>query len=725
MVGGGFKALRYALKASFTVGFLKILPAMFSKNTCKSCALGMGGQKGGMSNEMGRFPEVCKKAFQAQITDIQDAIPEKIFHLKSIQDFQQTPARLLERSGRLNNPIYKAEGQTHYVPISWEQALEKIATRIMSTKPERSFFYSSGRSSNEAAFLLQLFGRAYGTNNIHNCSYYCHQATGIGMNSTLGTGTATLELQDLEKADLIFVIGANPASNHPRFVRQLMYCRRRGGNVIVINPVKEKGLLKFAIPSDLKSLLSGGSSIASEYVQIQIGGDIAILKGIAKAILESGKQDLNFMEAHTNGKDEFVKDIQETSWETIVCSSGIEKKRIQQIAEIYGNSTNVIFCWAMGITHHEHGVENVESIVNLALLRGMVGRPYAGLLPLRGQSNIQGIGSLGVTPILKEKIFENLEKISGIHLPTEPGMDTISCLKAAHEGKIDFAFLLGGNLFQSSPDTKFTETALNAIPFKVFLNTSLNKGHFFGVEKEVLVLPVAARDEEKQKTTQESLFNFVRMSDGGINRLGNVRSEVEIISDIAQKVLPDAPVDFKKLKSHQNLRTFIAQTVQGYEKLSTIEETGEEFHVANRSFHQPIFGTPNQKANFKLCKIPSLMRNDGQFKMMTVRSEGQYNTVIYEENDLYREQKNRQIVMMNEEDIQEIGLKENDMVSLESSVGRMENLKVRKIDISRGNIMTYYPESNILVPNTTDPRSNTPGFKSIWVNIEKKQRAQT
>lgn len=716
-VGGGFKAIKYSLKAANVVGFRKMFRALLSKNTCKSCALGMGGQKGGMADEMGKFPEVCKKSFQAQITDIQPAIPKILFQEKSIEDFKNTPARLLERSGRLNTPLHKSEGDSFYSTISWELALEKIVNRFKAANPQRTFFYSSGRSSNEAAFLLQLFARVFGTNNINNCSYFCHQASGVGMSSTIGSGTATIQLEDLNKADLIFVIGANPASNHPRFVRQLVNCRRRGGHVIVINPAKEKGLVKFAIPSDVRSMAAGGSPIASEYIQINIGGDIALLKGMAKAVVEAGKHDLQFMENYTNGSREFLKDIQETSWDSIVSSSGISKEQIFHIGEIYGNSGNVIFSWAMGITHHVHGVENVESIVNLALMRGMIGRRFAGLLPLRGHSNVQGIGSVGMTPVLKNQIFDKLVKHLKLKLPDTPGMDTMACMKASKDEKIDLAFILGGNLYNATPDADFAEHALNAIPFKIFLSTTLNHGHFHGVDQEVLILPVAARDEERQKTTQESMFNFVRLSDGGIVRLDNVRSEVGIISDIAQKVVGDFPVEFGKLKDHRNLRKAIAQTIPGFEKMNEIDETRKEFQISGRTFHQPDFATPDHRANFKICSIPSLKAEDGEFRMMTVRSEGQFNSIVYEEEDIYREQTSRRVVLMNEEDIQNKGFQENDLVTLVSSVGKMEQVVVREFDIPPGNIMTYYPESNILVPTTTDPRSLTPGFKLVWVKI--------
>jgi molybdopterin-dependent oxidoreductase alpha subunit len=717
VAGGGLKAILYSLKASYKVGFLKMHQASISKNTCKTCALGMGGQKGGMVTEDGNSPEVCKKSFQAQITDIQSAIPEMRFKENSIEDFKNTPARLLEQIGRLNSPIYKEPNSSHYSPISWDQAIEKIVNRLKTTIPDRSFFYSSGRSSNEAGFLLQLFARIYGTNNVNNCAYYCHQASSVGISSVIGTATATVELEDLNKADLVFVIGCNPASNHPRFVRYLINCRRRGGHVIVINPAKEPGLVKFAIPSDFKSMISGGSRVASEYLQNHIGSDIALLKGIAKVVIENGKHDSSFIESFTNGSEDYIDDVKNTSWDLIVTQTGISKDQIQKIADIYSNSKNVIFSWAMGITHHENGVENVESIVNLALLRGMIGKRNAGLLPLRGHSNIQGIGSVGVNPILKPIIRDNIEKRFDIKLPTSSGMDTMSCMKASYNGKIDTAFILGGNLFDANPDSQFTEKALNNIPFKVFMNTTLNRGHFYGVDQEVLILPVTARDEELQKTTQESMFNYVRLSDGGIVRLDNVRTEIDIIADIAQKVAGDSPVNFKELSNHQKLREVISETIPGFEKMNSIDDSCEEFQISGRVFHKPEFATPDKKANFRICPIREINNKNDEYRMMTIRSEGQFNSIIYEEADIYRGQKSRWIVLMNRDDIKNAGLHINDKVTLESSTGKMEKVVVREFDIPSGNIMTYYPESNVLVPTTVDPRSQTPAYKLAWVRI--------
>ena len=713
--GGGIKALVYSLNVANKVGFRKLYNTLSSKNTCKTCAYGMGGQKGGMTDEMGNKFEVCKKGIQAQITDIQTAIPNITFKQKSINDFKETSSRELEQLGRLNTPLYKNMGDSHYSPISWEEAIDKIAQKFKATIAEKSFFYSSGRSSNETAYLFQLFARVYGSNNIVNSSYYCHQASGVGISSALGTGTATVLLKDLEKVDLFFVIGTNSASNHPRFVKQLANCRNRGGHVIVINPVKEKGLIKFAIPSSVKSIITGGSAIASDYLQVKIGGDIALLKGISKAVIEDEKHDLQFLENHTNGKDEFIEDIKDTSWQNIVSSSGIPEKRIREIAKIYSKAKNVVFSWALGLTHHTHGVENVESVVNLALLRGMIGRRYAGLLPLRGHSNVQGVGSVGVVPNLKKSIISNIENHFGIKLPISTGMDTMSCINASHENKIDLAFLLGGNLFGSNPDSKFAEKALNNIAFKIFLTTTLNTGHFAGVDNEVIVLPVFARDEEKQQTTQESMFNYVRMSNGGINRIENARSETEIISDIAKNVLKNGVIDFEELRSHEKLRLLISKTIPGYEKIGEIDHTLEEFQISGRTYHEPNFATVNSKANLRICKIPVLEKEN--YRMMTVRSEGQFNTVVYDEADVYREQKSRWVVLMNKEDIYELGLKEDDLVTIKTKIGEMKKVTVREFDITKGNVLTYFPESNVLISKATDPRSLTPAFKSVSVEI--------
>jgi len=677
----------------------------------------MGGQKGGMTNEVGKFPEICKKSIQAQLTDIQQAIPRDLFRKNTIKDLQAMRPRDLVRSGRLNTPLFCANNSDRYVPIEWKEALKKVTKSLSNVSPDRTFFYSSGRSSNEAAFLLQLFVRAYGTNNINNCSYYCHQASGVGLNGTIGSGTATIILEDLKKSDMIWVIGANPSSNHPRLMTELLHCRRRGGQVIIVNPLREPGLVRFRVPSDWKSMLLDESDIASTYVQPNIGGDIALLKGISKILVEQKRLDIDFISKHTNGFNEFEEDVNNTLWEDIEKSSGVVRSEIEQLADLYYTADNVVFTWSMGITQHLHGVENVESIVNLALLRGMVGRKEAGLLPLRGHSNVQGLGSMGVTPTLKKQILLNIEELLGIKYPQEQGMDTLSCLRASERGEIDFALLMGGNLYAATPDSNFAESALSNIPFKVFITTTLNESHLFGIKGDTVILPVAARDEEKQATTQESMFNFVRMSDGGPLRLDNVRSEVSIISDIASEILGNDKVDFSAFKEHHYIRNAISKVIPGFEKMENIDRTKEEFQIENRTYHQPEFATPDQKANFTSVKIPKLKADRGQFRMSSVRSEGQFNTIVYEEADSFRNVNERWVVMMNEKDMQELNIIGNDKVNLENGTGLMSEVIVKCINISPGNVATFFPESNVLIPAIADERSKTPSFKSSFVTI--------
>jgi molybdopterin-dependent oxidoreductase alpha subunit len=557
--------------------------------------------------------------------------------------------------------------------------------------------------------------RLYGTNNINNCSYYCHQASGEGLKSTLGTGTATIQYSDMKDTDSFFIFGANPPSNHPRFLKVLMECRRRGGSVVVINPVKESGLVKFSVPSDLRSLLFGGTEIASLYLQPKIGGDIALMKGVAKIILEKSAIDLNFIEQHTEGFSAYKEDINSTEWKDIFESSGLIKEDIESFANIYMKSKKSVFSWGMGLTHHLHGVENIESITNLAMLRGMVGKRGAGLLPLRGHSNVQGIGSMGVTPELKKEVFQKIEELLDISLPTERGLDTLACLDVATKNKIEFAFMLGGNLYSASPDSSYTEKALNKIDFKLYLNSTLNQGHLMGIEKEVLILPVAVRDEEKQSTTQESMFSYIRLSDGEITRFKELHSEVEIISEIASRIILTDVFDFSPFKSHDNIRKAIAKVHPAFAKIADISQEKKEFQIEGRTFHKPLFPTKNTFAQFHVNTLPK--RSNAQFLMMSTRSEGQFNSIIYEEEGRYRGQTERWIVMMNKNDIKKLGLKENDLVTLSNNTGEMKNVKVREIEIKEGSIATYYPESNILIPIKADPRSKTPAFKSVEVEV--------
>ncbi len=716
-IGGGFKAIKSVVAYTGKIGPSKLLQTVRSKNACKACAFGTGGQQGGLRNEIGRGLEICNKNIQAHLSDVRPAIPQALFREKSIAELAQLSGKQLEDLGRLDQPVYKAGGDSHYQVITYGAAIKNIVNTMQAAPADRSFFYASGRSSNEAAFLLQLLARLYGTNNVNNCSYYCHQASGVGLNTVLGTGTSTIRYDDLYKADTILVFGANPASNHPRFVKTLLHCRRRGGQVIVVNPAKEAGLVRFAAPSDLLSMLKGGEAVASHYIQPHIGGDIALMTGIAKWLLEQDKINKTFVEQYTQGYVAYQQAVEAVSWQEICDVSGVDKATIENVAAVYASSENAIFAWGMGMTHHKHGVDNIRAMAALALLRGQVGKPGSGLLPLRGHSNIQGVGSMGFTPQLKQQLYENIERQLGVELPKSAGMDTLSCIEAAAKGDIDFAWMLGGNLYASNPDAAFASQALDNIPHKLFLSSTLNTGHVNGVSGNVLILPVRVRDEEQQATTQESMFNFVRLSDGGINRFAQLKSEVEIISDIGKQLIAPDQLDFSEFARHADLRDAIAKVVPGFAAMADLDESKGEFQIEGRTYYSPTFNTDDGKAHFYFA-FPT-RSSQLRYQLMSVRSEGQFNSIIFHEKDVYREQHERWIVMMNVDDMEKEGLSENDLVDIQSSTGCMQSVKVRKFDVRAGNMMVYYPEANILVPRDVDHNSRTPGFKSVPVSISK------
>ncbi|HWB08910.1 MAG TPA: FdhF/YdeP family oxidoreductase [Pirellulales bacterium] len=718
--GGGWPAVWYTLRKGREVGGLwKLWKAMRSKNACKTCAVGMGGQAGGMVNEAGHFPEVCKKSLQAMAADMQGAIRRDFWSTYSLAQLQAFSPRELETCGRITTPLALLRGEDYYRPIAWDEAIRRIVEKLQAAAPDDTFWYFSGRASNEAAFLLQLFARLYGTNNINNCSYYCHQASGVGLANSVGTGTATIGLADLDGADLVFVIGGNPASNHPRLMRTLMQVRRRGGEVIVVNPVVETGLVNFSVPSDLRSLFFG-SKIASLYVQPHIGGDLALLAGIAKRVDEMQAIDAEYLNHCCEGWDEFSLWLRTLDWDEICRKSGVTRKEIDAIALRYAKANHVVFSWTMGITHHLHGVQNVQAIANLALLRGMVGRPASGLLPIRGHSNVQGIGSVGVTPKLKQALFERMESHFNVKLPTGPGLDTLECLERADEGRLKVGFCLGGNLYGASPEAAYAARALGKLEMLVYLNTTLNTGHAHGLAEETLILPVLARDEEPQPTTQESMFNFVRLSDGGPARHEGPRAEVDIVADLAQHVLNGStPIDWSAMRDTSRIRDAIAAVVPGFEKIARIDRTKEEFAIEGRVLHEPRFPTASGRAKLYTHTLPELPGGETSLRLMTVRSEGQFNTVVYEDYDLYRGQDRRDIILLNPADIERLGLKENQRVTVRSDVGSLPGILVKAFaEIRAGNALMYYPEANVLVPRHADPLSKTPAFKSVVVTLE-------
>jgi molybdopterin-dependent oxidoreductase alpha subunit len=406
----------------------------------------------------------------------------------------------------------------------------------------------------------------------------------------------------------------------------------------------------------------------------------------------------------------------------------VSRDDIEKIANVYAKAKKAVFSWTMGITHHAYGVKNVQAIANLALLRGMVGRPGCGLMPIRGHSNVQGIGSMGVTPKLKAAIFDRLQNHFGVHLPTTPGRDTMQCVEGAQSGELKVGFCLGGNLYGSNPDANFAAKALGNLDLLVYLNTTLNTGHAFGVARETIILPVSARDEESQPTTQESMFNYIRMSDGGPQRHTGTRSEVDVIASIAAGVFngpsairnPQPAIDWPAMCSTTQIRHAIAKIVPGFEQIQAIDQTRQEFQIGGRTFHVPQFATPDGRARLHMHQLPDLQGAvDGEIRLMTLRSEGQFNTVVYEDEDVYRGIDRRDVILLHPDDLRRLRLSDGTRVTVHGPAGSMHNIRATAFDsIKPGNAAMYYPECNVLVSRNIDPQSKTPAFKCVVVRIE-------
>lgn len=714
--GGGWPAVLYTFNKAVEAGPLRLWKRMRSKNACKTCALGMGGQRGGMVNESGHFPEVCKKSLQAQVADMQGAIDPSFFEKNDLTKLLTLTPKQAEDAGRIAFPLVLPPGEQHFRPISMDTALKTIADKLKECDPERVAFYSSGRSSNEAAFLLQSFARLYGTNHVMNCSYYCHQTSGVGLKMTLGVGTATVELEDLARCDLVVLLGANPASNHPRLMTQLAALRNRGGKVIVINPIREGGLERFHVPSRPLSLIFG-TEIASQYVQPLAGGDLGLLVGILKTFVEQNLVKKEFLESYTVGWESVLADAEAVTWADIESQSGVGRDEIQTVARAIANAKGCIFAWAMGLTHHQWGTETILALCNVALASGHVGKPGAGLLPIRGHSNVQGIGSVGVAPALQPAVKQALEKAYGKPLPDTPGLDTYAMIERCDEGKIDVLMALGGNLWGSNPDSGLASRAMRRVPLTVYFSTKLNPGHFHGRGNTTIILPVLARDEEPQPTTQESMFNFVRLSDGGTpNVPGQMQSEAALICQLANAVLGNTPVDWNRLTNMTEVRKLIAETIPGWRAIEDIAATGREFTIAGRVFHNPQFPMPEGKAKMHRTALPQKI---SALRLITLRSEGQFNTVVYEEHDLYRGIPHRFCILLSLDDAKELGVKEGQRVTVRGEAGKLDNIEVVIGPIKSGVVAMYYPEANCLIKANVDELSRTPAFKSapVWIDV--------
>lgn len=729
--GGGLPVLEYWAKKSLSPNGLKIWQILNHKSACLSCAWGTGGQKGGFVNEAGEYLQRCAKSVEAINAELQAGIETSIFAQKSISELQKLTSRECDNLGRLQYPMILREGSQHYEQISWDEVFQ-LAETAFKHQPDRIASYSSGRSSNEAAYLLQLMMRAMGSNNLADCSDLCHVPSTVGLKEIFGSGTSMVSLEGLKKADCVVLVGSNAPANHPRLMNELIQLRDRGGRVIIINPQIEIGLVKFSSPAfPIKSLLKGGSQISSLYLQPIPGSDAALFIAIQKSLIEQNFAKLDYLKNYTEGWEAVVDFARNTSWEILTETCGLSREEIEEVAYTIGTSQNVVFSWAMGITQHKNGTDNVRAIANTALIAGQAGREGAGTMPIRGHSNVQGFGSMGVTTRLSEDLKKALEKLLGRALTLNAGYDARGLMEAADAGKIDTLLCLGGNFYAANPDLLQAKRALGKIETIFYVATKPNLGHFHGLgQKQTLVLPVFNRFENPHKTTTESGNNYVRLNDAGKTHLkGDLISEVDLITEIAHRIHGEKPITWRKLTDTDYVRSLISETISDYKDLTTAAQAGTEFLIENRILTEPKFLTDSGLAQMSVVPLPVLTAPTlSQFnlpenvKAIAVilgsgRSYAQHNTVVYRDADKYRNMPHRHCILLNSNDIKKAGFLPHQRVTVQGDRHHLEHIEIIPGAIREGVAFMFYPEANCLFSATTDPDSGIPAFKRVPIAI--------
>ena len=658
-------------------------------------------------------------------------VTPEFFQQWSVADLALQSDEWLGAQGRITHPMLLRRDATHYELVSWDNAFEMIAAELNSLNyPDQAIFYTSGRTSNEAAFLYQLFVRQFGTNNLPDCSNMCHESSGTALSETIGIGKGTVTLEDFDCAEAIFVIGQNPGTNHPRMLTSLQRAKRNGCKLVHINPLPEVGMTRFKHPQEVLRLFGAGTELADLFLQVRINGDVALLKGISKAVLERDALDRDFLETYTSGFEDFRAALQTVSWEEIVAQSGVAKDLIENAAEIFVNSERTIFCWAMGLTQHTNAVANIQEIVNLMLLRGQIGKPGAGVCPVRGHSNVQGDRTVGIWERPTDAFLDRLGAEFGFEPPRNHGYDTVRSIQAMHDGQAKVFFALGGNFLSATPDTDFTAEALRRCRLTTHVSTKLNRSHLITGDS-ALILPFLGRTEiDMQATgpqfvTTENSMGVVQISRGSLDPASSeLLSEPQIVARLARATFEHRTnVNWEQLASNYNLiREAIERVVPGFENYNQRVREPGGFHLPNGP-RERVFKTATGKAMLTVHPLPEHKLEPGQFLMMTIRSHDQFNTSVYSPNDRYRGVNNgRQVVFLNQQDIAAAGLRARQVVDLVSHFNGEERIakqfSVVPYDIPRGCAATYFPEANVLVPvGHVADRSNTPASKSVVISI--------
>ncbi|WP_460771201.1 FdhF/YdeP family oxidoreductase [Nocardiopsis nanhaiensis] len=651
----------------------------------------------------------------------------------------------LGQQGRLTEPVYLAEGATHYEPISWDRALNMIADEMRALDtPDGAVFYTSGRTSNEAAFAYQLLARQLGTNNMPDCSNMCHESSGSALTETLGIGKGTVSLEDLNGADLIIVAGQNPGTNHPRMLSALEKAKRSGTRIITVNPLPEAGMREFRNPQNVRGMLGRGTELTDLFAQIRVGGDLALFSAVNRLLLEADQRgekvlDQGFMDTFTHGFDDFAKTLldepEDEFWARTVRDTGLSRELVEEFTAMVVNSERIVVCWAMGLTQHKHSVPTIREVVNFLLLRGNVGRPGAGVCPVRGHSNVQGDRTMGIFERPAESFLDALGQEFAIDPPREHGHDTVDSIRAMARGEVGVFFAMGGNFVSATPDTEVTEEAMRRVGLTVHVSTKLNRSHVV-TGTRALILPALARtdrdlrDGEPRWITVEDSMGLVHASHGVLPPLSEgMWSEVDIVRELGRRLFGNDPVDWDRMADYDRVRDHVAAVVPGFEDFNSKARQSGGFALPNAPRDDRSFPTETGLANFTVNGTYAPEVPEGRLLLQTLRSHDQYNTTVYGLNDRYRGiKRGRRVVLVNPEDARELGLADGaytDMVG-EWSDGRerrAEHFRVVHYPTSRGSAAAYYPETNVLVPlDSTAEVSNTPTSKSVLVRFEPSSR---
>lgn len=686
---------------------------------------------------LGEYCENGAKAIAEEATS--KSLKAEFFAQYSVAEMADWSDFEIGKKGRIAQPMYLPKGDTHYRPVSWDTAFEILADHLHQLdNPNEAIFYTSGRTSNEAAFLYQLFVREFGTNNLPDCSNMCHESSGVALNESVGIGKGSVKLEDFYEAEAIIIIGQNPGTNHPRMLTALQKAKENGAQIISINPLPETGLIGFSNPQTLKGALGIKARLTDLFLQVKINGDMALFKALEKKLLEYEEEapgtvlDETFINEHTRGFEALKENLSQLDYEELERISGIDAYQLQAFSDILRNKKKIIACWAMGLTQHKNAVDTIKEVVNVLLMKGSIGKPGAGTCPVRGHSNVQGDRTMGIYEKPGKAYLDRLDDVFGFQSPREHGLDVVNSIVAMHQGKAKVFFAMGGNFLSATPDTTYTAEALRKCKLTVQVSTKLNRSHLVHGE-EALILPCLGRSDkdflngELQFVSTENSMGVIQQSKGSLKPISDkLISEPMIVCLMAMATLgKNSKVDWMKYTEHYDrIREDIEKSIPGFTNYNERVRLPGGFYLPNAA-RDGEFRTLSGKAEFNAGVLEEFPIAEDEYRMMTIRSHDQFNTTIYGLNDRYRGISNeRRVIFMNTEDMKREGFEKGDVVDLYNHFGGVERVAHRFIvipfSIPKGCTATYFPETNVLVPiDSVAEKSNTPTSKMIALKIKK------